>query len=115
MEVQRQRKEAMLDVLKNETCIAIHEMYLGIRCSPSDTDTVKYFMVYLKDFPKEIRGFYASDYAENYLSFSICPTCGDFINPKTKARNANYEMRYPWKQQYCCVEYSPFYKVTCKC
>jgi hypothetical protein len=108
MDVQRKKKAVVLDVLKNETCILMNEMYLGIRCRRSDTDTVKYFMVFLKDFPKEKRGYYASDYAEHYLSFTICPTCGKFINPKTKANNDDLIMRYPWKQHYHNREFSPF-------
>jgi len=115
MGVQRQKKAAVLDVLKNDTCIVMKEMYLGIRCRPSDKDRVKYFMVFLKDFPKEKRGYYASDYAENYLSFAICSTCGLFVNPKTKARNDDLVMRYPGKQQYHDRECSPFRKVTCFC
>jgi hypothetical protein len=115
MDVQRQKKAAVLDVLKNESCIVMNEMYLGISCRPSDIHKVKYFMVFQKDFSKEKRGYFASDYAEHYLSFAVCTTCGLFVNPKTKARNDDLVMRYPWKQQYYDREGSPFYKVTCKC
>jgi len=115
MGVQRQKKAAVLDVIKSDTCIVMNEMYLYLRCRPIDTDRVKYFMVFLKDFPKEKRGYYASDYAEHYLSFSICPTCGHFINPKTKAQNEDLVMRYPWKQHYRDRKHSPFRKVTCFC
>jgi hypothetical protein len=112
-DVQRQRKAAVIDVLKNETCIVVNEMYLGLRCSPRDTDIVTRFMVYPKGFPKEERSIYTSDEAEIYLSYAICPTCGVFVNPKPKASNKNLVMRFPWKRQYCDDEYSPFWKVTC--
>lgn len=110
IDVQRQKKAAMLDTFKYQTCVETREMYTGLHYKPRVSDIVGYFVIYPKNIAKEEWG---EDDAETYLSCIICPICGDFINPKTKAGNENVAMRQSWRRQYQDDEWSPFLKVTC--
>jgi hypothetical protein len=119
--VQRQKKNAMLDVLKNHVHIAVHfrngSDRHGDRHGDKNTDhIIKCFFVYKKNVPKVRYGlFWGGPEPETYFTSQICSKCGDFINPKTKKDNASKHMRHfherPYKKHYKDV--NPFYQVQC--
>jgi len=118
--VQRQKKSAMLDVLKNQVHIAVHKMNgsdrHGHRHGDKNTNhIIKCFFVYKENVPKVRYGIYDAAEPETYFNTQICSKCGDFINPKTKKDNACKFMRHfherPYKKHYKDV--NPFSRVQC--
>jgi hypothetical protein len=118
--VQRQKKNAMLGVLKNQVHIAVHfrngSDRHGDRHGDKNTDhIIKCFFVYKKNVPKVRYGIYDAAEPETYLNTQICSKCGDFINPKTKKDNSCRLMRHfhdrPYKKYYKDV--NPFSRVQC--
>lgn len=119
--VQREKKNAMLDVLKNHVHIAVHfrngSDRHGDRHGDENTEhIIKCFFVYKKNVPKVRYGwFWGGAESETYFSTQTCSKCGDFINPKTKKDNASKHMRHfherPYKKHYKDV--NPFSRVQC--
>jgi len=118
MDVQRENKAAMLNVIKRQTQIYIRDEKSNLSFRENEhkyaSIRTRCFSVYSNNFPKIFWGPHSASQPETYLSYNICTKCGDFVNPKTKARNKHPIMRYPWKRQRCNNEISPFSKVTCK-
>jgi len=115
-EVQRQKKSAMLDVLKNQVHIDVHTMCGWNRHEDENAhNIIKCFFVYKKNVRKVVYGIYGAGDIETYFNTQICTKCGDFINPKSKKDNACKFMRHfhtrPYKKNYKDV--NPFKKVQC--
>lgn len=111
--VQRQKKAALLNAIKKQTEISYIHVVPGYTRNGDEHASVKTrcFSVYPKDLPELHWGAHSRAKAETYLSYSVCSNCGDFVNPKTKARNKE---PFAWKKQIGNNEFSPFKKVTCK-
>jgi len=115
IDVQRKKKTAMLNAIKNQTEISNIHLIPGLWFREHDHQhasvKTRCFSVYPINVPELNWGPDSRSLAETYLSYSVCSKCGDFVNPKTKARN---KQSFAWKRQRCNNEISPFSKVTCK-
>jgi len=114
IDIQRKKKEAIINVIKKQTDIRYIDVVPGSWFQEHDH---KYASIKTKCYSVNsihVSDEFSSPQPETYLSYNICSKCGDFINPKTKARNKHPIMKYPWKRQRCNDEISPFSKVTCK-
>jgi hypothetical protein len=118
--VQCKKKNAMLDVLKNQVHISVHFMNGSDRHGhrhgdDSALNIIRCFFVYKKHVSKVRYGIYDAVEPETYLNTQICTKCGNFINPKTKKDNASKFMRHfhdrPCKKYYKDV--NPFSQVQC--
>lgn len=115
VDVQRKKKGAMLNAIKNQTEISYIHVVSGLWFREHDHQhasvKTRCFSVYPINVPEFNWGPDSRSQAETYLSFSICSKCGDFVNPKTKTRN---KRPFAWKRRLGENEISPFSKVTCK-
>jgi len=115
--VQREKKNAMLDVLNNQVHIDVWTMCGWNRHGDENAhNIIKCFFVYKKTVRKVVYGIYGAAEPETYFNTQICSKCGDFINPKSKEDNACKLMRHfhkrPYKKNYKDV--NPFSRVQCK-
>uniref|UniRef100_A0A6C0B7L5 Uncharacterized protein n=1 Tax=viral metagenome TaxID=1070528 RepID=A0A6C0B7L5_9ZZZZ len=116
IDVQKVKKAAMLDAIKNQTEISNIQVipgYTGYTRNGHEHAFVitRCFSVYPRNVPELNWGPDSRSLAETYLSYSVCSKCGDFVNSKTKARN---KLSFAWKRRCGNNEFSPFSKVTCK-
>jgi hypothetical protein len=114
MDLQTEKKAAMLNAIKNQTEISNIHVIPGFWFREHDHQyasvKTRCFSVYPINVPELNWGPRSRSLAETYLSYSMCSKCGDFVNPKTKARNKH---AFAWKIQRCNDEISTFSKVTC--